>query len=123
MTAMMQDPEVVFLLLPMPLVRSPARPPQVPPQPPPGPYSKVDAPSPDRGGKGSRRGKGKGKSSGKLDSELKGLATCTLDHQSICFAYNTNGCTNAVAQNRCSRGVHVCMKCFEKHCQRTCPKG
>ena len=124
MTAMMQDPEVVFLLLPMPSRVSKPMAPQGPNSPASAPYSREDT----RGqGKKGEKGKGKGKkgkNSGKTDlTELKGLATRTADHHPICFAFNMGGCYNNVSQNRCSRGVHVCMKCFDKHCQRTCPKG
>ena len=124
MTAMMQDSEVVFLLLLMPLVRTATKSPQLPFRPPAGPYAKLDPTGPEpHKAWDNRKGKGRGKSAGKFDySELKGLTTRTQDNHPICFAFNTNGCTNAVVQNRCSKGVRVCMKCFDKHSQRACPK-
>ena len=75
-------------------------------------------PSLAKGGKG--KGKGKGKNSGKtgagVPKELEGLRTRTKNGTPICFAANLDqGCTSAKWGQRCSRGLHVCMKCGGHH--------
>ena len=72
----------------------------------------------NKGGKG--KGKGKGKSAGKMvagmPKELEGLKTKTKTGTPICFAANLEqGCSYAKWGQRCSRGIHVCMKCGGHH--------
>ena len=53
----------------------------------------------------------------------KGLSghSKTSDGTNICFSYNTEG-KGCSAGDKCSRGAHVCMVCFEKHPSYQHPK-
>jgi len=69
-------------------------------------------------------GKGGGKSKGKtaggpVPPELRALGCVGFSPETgrICFNYNipSRGCNDAVAGGACSRGKHVCAKCFQAH--------
>ena len=72
-------------------------------------------------GNGSGKGKGKGKNKGKskvfsVPKELEGLNTRTKNGNPICFAANLpEGCAGAKWGQRCTKGLHVCMRCGGPH--------
>ena len=67
-----------------------------------------------------KAGKGNKSSSYPMPLELVGLSRETPDTKDpICYNFNLGGCPHAQPGGRCTRGKHVCMKCFENHSQRT----
>ena len=72
-----------------------------------------------------RKGDGKGKRGARVPLQLLDLGCvaktpqgCTVapPDEPICFAYNLpGGCPNAQPGQRCSKGLHVCAKCFGGH--------
>ena len=86
---------------------------------------------PYRGGKGHGQGKGKGgkgKGKGKGGSTFgppPGCATRTPNGENICFGFNCpGGCGNHSVEpgQWCSRGLHVCGRCFQRHGIYDCPQ-
>ena len=72
-------------------------------------------------------GKGKGKTKGKrtvvLPKALVGCYSCTASGENICYDFNINGCSRAVKNNRCERGIHICARCRQTgHNAANCPK-
>ncbi|CAE7504093.1 unnamed protein product [Symbiodinium sp. KB8] len=79
------------------------------------PYGKV------KDGKG--KGKTKGKRTGVLPKALVGCYSCTASGENICYDFNINGCSRAVKNNRCERGIHICARCRQTgHNAANCPK-
>jgi hypothetical protein len=60
-------------------------------------------------GKGSRKAKNKGKGKGTKTENKDGCKRKTPDGKSICFPFNTQGCTAASCQY-----MHVCGRCFKQ---------
>ena len=60
------------------------------------------------------RTKGNGKGNGKaqrVPGALMGMNPRTKKGEAICFAFNLpGGCSEAVSENKCKKGHHVCMK-------------
>jgi len=132
--ALMQDPEVTFLLLPLPSGRSSQA--KVQPQPAKtfaaaaAAYSNEAAAAQPAGKKNKKRkasadanpgkgGGGKGKGGG------GGGPPPSLQHYPLlsgkCWNFNGAGCTLPVTGNRCRRGVHACAKCGQNHNVLVCP--
>jgi hypothetical protein len=64
------------------------------------------------------KGKGKGKGSGvRLPKGLEGTSS-TPAGEAICFGFNLQTCSETGAS--CSRGLHVCTKCYKGHAFRIC---
>ena len=65
--------------------------------------------SQDKGNKGKGKGKFHG---GGPNADMNGFNNRTNGGQTICFNFNRAcGCADAPAGGRCSKGVHVCIKC------------
>ena len=111
--------EVSFLLLPM------AKQKELPKRP----EKRQTAPKEAASGKGKGSrfqpyGKGKG-SAGKKGKSMEirvpkdirdaGGVAFLPTGEAICFNYNLNGCDQAADGASCSRGLHVCAKCFKAH--------
>lgn len=85
-----------------------------------GPYSS------DKGSYKGAKGKGKNKKGkqGKgftVPKELEGLRTRTHRGENICFSANLHeGCSYARWGQRCTKGIHVCMKCGKHHAAINC---
>jgi hypothetical protein len=73
--------------------------------------------------KGKGKGKGKGDKNPKssMPGELIGLNP-SHKGKPICFGFNLDGCSNAVKNDACIKGLHLCMKCGDAHSQRGCTK-
>lgn len=72
----------------------------------------------DKKGKGKGKGK-KGKKQGHtmtwVPPLLRGGKPVDDQGNPICFNYNLEGCSAAQPGQTCSRGRHICCKCFEVH--------
>lgn len=98
---LVNDPEVQFLMMPMPRGNSRA-----------GPYDDTR----DVKGKGKEGKKGAGKG-----FELpQGCSQKTKEGKPICNAFNRGQCAYAKEGKRCKRGFHVCWKCFKPKPYTTC---
>ena len=102
---LVNDPEVQFLMMPMPRA-----------QPRAGPYDDL------RDGKGKGKDeKGKGKKGKGKGFELpQGCSQTTKEGKPICNAYNRQQCSYAKDGKRCKRGFHVCWKCVRPKPYATC---
>jgi len=130
--ALMHDPEITFLLLPLPSGRpSHPKPPPTKPASAPAAASPWDAPAvsqpgrknkkrkasaDDRPGKGGG-GKGKGGGGGGPPPSLQNYPLLS----GKCWNFNGAGCSLPVSGNRCRRGVHACAKCGQSHNVLQCP--
>jgi len=102
---LVNDPEVQFLMMPMPRGNSRA-----------GPYDDTR----DVKGKGKdEKGKGK-KGAGKGFELPQGCSQKTKEGKPICNAFNRGQCAYAKEGKRCKRGFHVCWKCFKPKPYTTC---
>ena len=128
MPSIMNDPEVVFMLLPLPSGSAQKRPAVVPPE---GPLT------PDKKLKKEPKGKGKGKGKdGKrvnMPSGLRGMHSrtpathATNPDEPLCFSYSLpGGCQRPTTGDppKCAKGLHLCCKprCYEKHPLPACTK-
>ena len=102
---LVNDPEVQFLMMPMPRA-----------QPRAGPY---DDPRDGKGKGKDEKGKGK-KGKGKGFELPQGCSQTTKEGKPICNAYNRQQCSYAKDGKRCKRGFHVCWKCFRPKPYATC---
>ena len=112
----MQDPEVLFLLMPLP-AKGAGPVPKIPGIHPKDPRPKKVA---RRGGKGEGKGagKGKGESGSSLFAEFAGMATKDDKGVNICLMFNKAcGCKFAAPGAKCGRGRHICAHpgCFKAH--------
>jgi hypothetical protein len=110
------DPQVTFLMLPIPALRS----------------GNNGGSGGSSNSNGNPKGNGKGGGGGKkptkkpeitkdnketkkstvLPSEISSYSPTTPDGKYICWAFNMKGCKfNAGKRGRCQRGMHVCIKC------------
>ena len=72
---------------------------------------------------GKGKGKTKTKRTGVLPKALVGCYSCTASGENICYDFNINGCSRAVKNNRCERGIHICARCRQTgHNAANCPK-
>ena len=75
---------------------------------------------------GPNKGKGKGKRQRftvPLPEQLRGLNTKTTNGSNICFNFNlSRGCTSAKVGGTCSKGTHMCMRCYGEHGAHECPR-
>lgn len=116
----LDDTQVSFHLLPLPL---PERPPK--PHHPPPPKRTFDTATgqDEKGGQGGKKlkGNGKGKKGGarlRVPKELIGKWSQNKNGERLCWAYNMEcGCTEAAPGAACSRGLHLCAEpgCLKPH--------
>ncbi len=126
--ALMHDPEITFLLLPLPSGRAAPSKPQPAKtlaaaeasysnEPPAGKKPKKrKASSDNRPGKGGG-GKGSGGTGGGPPPSLQHYPQLS----GKCWNFNGAGCQLPVTGNRCRRGVHACAKCGQGHNVLQCP--
>ena len=99
------DPEVHFLMMPIPKSSRPA------------PYDRDPKNPNDKKGKG----KGKKEKDGKASTgPPEGCHHKTPQDKPICFGYNRGFCKFASDGKRCKRGFHVCWKCFKPQPYTSC---
>ena len=99
------DPEVHFLMMPIPKSSRPA------------PYDRDPENPNDKKGKG----KGKKEKDGKASTgPPEGCHHKTPQDKPICFGYNRGFCKFASDGKRCKRGFHVCWKCFKPQPYTSC---
>ena len=131
MPGIRNDPEVVFMLLPLPSATSQKRP------PPDGAETPEKKRKHEKGrGKGKEDGKGKGKGKEKrvnMPVALRGMHSrtpsthATHPDEPICFSYSLpGGCQRPTTGDppKCAKGLHLCCKprCYEKHALPACTK-
>ena len=59
----------------------------------------------------------------RMPSMLTGLSPNTPSGEPICFGFNLGDCKQSVSGGRCSKGLHICMKCGSKeHGSQSCSK-
>lgn len=113
------DPQVVFLLLPLPAHKSSVGG-QRQQQPQHKRQTSPHAESPQRFKKRKGGGKGKGKKgTPNMPEEIRGMKSNTSSGERICWNYNLTSqkCQFAKPGQSCKRGRHVCMKCEGNHPQ------
>ena len=52
----------------------------------------------------------------KVPEALQGMREKTGTGQPFCWAFNQGGCSNAVKDGRCTKGVHLCGGCLDPNC-------
>lgn len=92
------DPEVHFLMMPIPRSNRP------------GPYDRDPKDPKDKKGRGKAKKDKEGKAS---NGPPEGCHQKTPQDKPICFGYNRGFCKFASDGKRCKRGFHVCWKCFK----------
>jgi hypothetical protein len=122
------SPSVLFHLLPLPTTAA-AGPPKRKVQ-----EAEAETQKPEPTGKGGgTTGKGNKNRQGKrarmgktnLPAGLHGYSGWNKQRQRICYNYNmAHGCSNTVSKegghDKCSRGMHQCIKCHGKHGLQQC---
>ena len=126
------DPVLTIMMMPMPRTASSAPKPVEPPglrvagvPSPPGmgrkTIKRLKAQALAASGKGKGKGKGKAKGKGSnMPPGLEGQNSRNPLGEPICYGFNLKTCRTAVG-SVCSRGLHVCSKCFGSHSQDMCP--
>ena len=112
LSRILQDPQVCFHLLPLPLSGEG----QTKRKEPALEAAKHSEQSAPKKGKGKSKGGGKSKNKLRVPKELVGKAHETPSGGRICWSYNLpSGCSNAA--NDCPKGAHVCAEpgCFQAH--------
>ena len=100
--------QVSFALLPLPTAKKADKPPKPP---------KVRTHFWEKPNKGKGGGKGKSGKGQKLPYGIvkHGGVGRTPDGKNLCFKYNLEGCSEAADGASCTKGEHVCAKCFGTH--------
>ena len=109
------DPSTVFHLLPLPMAttRDKKSPTNIRKD------GATKTAEPTHKGKGKGKGKNRGKNRGKMPVELVGLHQTMKSGKRICYNYDlARGCQSS--DSDCSKGAHVCMKCFGAHPAHAC---
>ena len=108
MPRLMSDPRITMHLLPLPSHSARAT------------STSSAAPTPRKENPVNAKGRGKVRREGKQSQKAKAMCPAELkdykqqDDQGrpICWAYNLkNGCKETVADGRCKKGAHICIKC------------
>ena len=122
LTELSTQAEVLFHLLPTPVSRAASKPAQ-PPKPETSKPHERSQPSAPKG-----RPKGKfNKDRTKMPSGLHGFKPVTAAGKRICFNYNLpHGCSQRCEKDgnvdKCTRGVHQCIKCGGNHSYTECSR-
>ena len=100
-----QDPMVMAFLAPLPKPASSGSSAESSTRQQPQKRPRSQPPQPKAGGNKQRR------FGQPVPTELVGLSPRSKDGAPICFAFNLKGCHAATTDNKCPKGLHVCMRC------------
>lgn len=123
--ASMNDPQVTFLLLPLPVQAK-----QTGPEVSSGKRKQPSSPAASSSNPPSKKAKGSGKGGrprglgSSMPQALKGMHSRNASGQPLCWNYNLDGCANPVTNNRCAKGMHQCCRpgCYGNHPLSRCDK-
>ena len=100
-----QDPMVMALLAPLPKPASSGSSAESSTRQQPQKRPRSQPPQPKAGGNKQRR------FGQRVPTELVGLSPRSKDGAPICFAFNLKGCEAVTTDDKCPKGLHVCMRC------------